>query len=120
VRRDCGRLASCICDELCAERRQELLDGEVIWLPPAMYDQSEIGRAFQKLLETALDESRVRFFEGYQLRRGWLISYVSATWPGQPVSGWLQGDPTIAIEIVSRGNNAAEVHRKVNAYLLPA
>jgi Uma2 family endonuclease len=100
-----------------APGKQELLDGELISLPPAMYEHAEIGRAFQKLLETALDESRVRFFEGYQLTRGWLIPDVSATWPDQPVSGWLQGAPMIAIEIVSRGNTAAEIDRKVNAYL---
>ena len=97
--------------------KQELLDGELISLPPAMYEHAETGRALQKLLETALDESRVRFFEGYQVRRGWLIPDVSATWPDQPVSGWLQGAPMIAIEIVSRGNTAAEIDRKVSAYL---
>jgi hypothetical protein len=65
--------------------KQELLDGELISLPPT-------------------------------LRRGWLIPDVSATWPDHPVSGWLQGPPMIAIEIVSRGNTAAETDRKVSAY----
>jgi Uma2 family endonuclease len=97
--------------------KQELLDGELISLPPAKYYHSEIARAFWKLLTTAAEESRVRFFEGYQLKRGWLIPDVSVNWPDQPVSEWLQGAPMIAIEIVSRGNTAAEIDRKVGAYL---
>jgi Uma2 family endonuclease len=97
--------------------KQELLDGELISLPPAKYYHSEAARAFQKLLETAADETRVRFFEGYQLKRGWLIPDVSVIWPDQPVSEWFQGAPMIAIEIVSRGNTAEEIDRKVGAYL---
>jgi Uma2 family endonuclease len=96
--------------------KQELLDGELISLPPAKNSHSIIARAFQDLL-TALDKARVWFFEGYQLRRGWLIPDVSVTWPDQPVSEWFQGSPMIAIEIVSRGNTAAEIDRNVSAYL---
>jgi len=97
--------------------KQELLDGELISLPPAKNDHSIIAKAFWKLLEAALGESRVWFFEGYQLKRGWLIPDVSVSWPDQPVSGWFQGGPMIAIEIVSRGNTAEEIDRKVGAYL---
>ena len=97
--------------------KQELLDGELISLPPAKHYHSEIARAFQKLLETAVDKSRVWIYAGYQLKRGWLIPDVSVTWPNQPVSEWLQGAPMIAIEIVSRGNTAEEIERKVGAYL---
>jgi Uma2 family endonuclease len=97
--------------------KQELLDGELISLPPAKYQHNEIAWAFQELLRTVLDRRRVRFCEGYQLKRGWLIPDVSATWPDQPVSDWLQGAPMIAIEIVSRGNTAEEIDRKVEAYL---
>jgi Uma2 family endonuclease len=97
--------------------KQELLDGELLSLPPAKHYHSKVARAFQKLLETVLDESRVWFFEGYQLKRGWLIPDVSVNWPNQPVSEWFQGAPMIAIEIVSRGNTAEEIDRKVGAYL---
>lgn len=97
--------------------KQELLDGELISFPPAKHYHSLAARAFQKLLETVLDGSRVWFFEGYQLKRGWLIPDVSVSWPDQPVSEWFQGAPMIAIEIVSRGNTAEEIDRKVGAYL---
>jgi Uma2 family endonuclease len=97
--------------------KHELLDGELISMPPAKHYHSEIARAFQDLLLTALDKSRVWFCEGYQMKRGWLIPDVSANWPDQPVSEWFQGAPMIAIEIVSRGNTAEEIDRKVGAYL---
>ena len=97
--------------------KHELLDGELISVPPAKHSHSKIIRAFQKFLETALDESRVWILEGYQLKRGWLIPDISVTWPNQPVSDWLQGAPMIAIEIVSRGNTAEEIDRKTEAYL---
>lgn len=97
--------------------KQELLDGELISFPPAKHNHNGIARAFQKLLETVLDESRVWFFEGYQLKRGWLIPDVSVCWPDQPVSEWFQGSPMIAIEIVSEGNRAKDIDRKVGAYL---
>jgi len=97
--------------------KQELLDGELISVPPAKLYHSEIALAFQELLMSALPKSRVRFFEGYQLKRGWLIPDVSANWPDQPRGEWFQGSPMIAVEIVSRGNTAVEIDRKVDAYL---
>lgn len=97
--------------------KQELLDGELISLPLAKHSHSEIARSFERLLRSAIEESCVWRLASYQLKRGWLIPDVSATWPGQPVSEWLQGSPMIAIEIVSRGNTAAEIDRKVSAYL---
>jgi Uma2 family endonuclease len=97
--------------------KQELLDGELISLPPAKTEHSNIARAFIKLLSTVLDETRVRFFEGYRLKRGWLIPDVCVNWPDQPLVDWFLGSPMIAIEIVSRGNSAEEIAHKVNAYL---
>ena len=97
--------------------KHELLDGELISVPPADYHHSNLARLFEDLLRAALPRERVRLFEGYQLKRGWLIPDVSVTWPDQPVSRWLQGAPMIAIEIVSRGNSAEEIDRKAEAYL---
>jgi Uma2 family endonuclease len=97
--------------------KQELLDGELISLPLAKHSHSEIAMSFERLLRSAIDQARVWRLAAYQLRRGWLIPDVSANWPSQPVSDWLQGSPMIAIEIVSRGNTAEEIDRKVGAYL---
>jgi Uma2 family endonuclease len=97
--------------------KQELLDGELISLPLAKHSHSEIARSFRGLLKSVIDGSLVWLLAAYQLRRGWLIPDVSTSWPDQPVSEWFQGSPMIAIEIVSRGNTAAEIDRKVSVYL---
>jgi Uma2 family endonuclease len=97
--------------------KHELLDGELISVPPAKHVHSKIAHALYELLRNVLGISRVWITEGYQLKRGWLIPDVSATWPEQPVSSWFQGAPMIAIEIVSRGNTAEDIDRKSEAYL---
>jgi Uma2 family endonuclease len=97
--------------------RQEFLDGELISRPLAKHSHSEVARAFETLLKSAIDESCVWRLAAYQLKRGWLIPDVSVSWPGQPVFEWFQGSPMMAIEIVSRGNTAEEIDRKVGAYL---
>src|SRR6266566_4743364 len=79
--------------------KQELLDGELIALPPAKFTHMQIVMAFYDLLKTALPKSRVLMETGYQLRRGWLQPDVSVCWPGQAVENdWLQGAPMVAIE----------------------
>jgi Uma2 family endonuclease len=97
--------------------KHELLDGELISLPPAKRKHNNLARRFWRLLETVLDDSRIWTGEGYQLRRGWLIPDVSANWPDQKEGEWFLGAPMIAIEIISRGNTAEEVNRKTEAYL---
>jgi Uma2 family endonuclease len=97
--------------------KHELLDGELISLPVAKKFHNDIGSEFWELLRIELPRPRVRFTEGYRLRRGWLIPDVSATWPDQPAVDWLEGAPMIAIEIISAGNSAEEIDRKTEAYL---
>jgi len=97
--------------------KQELLDGELISLPPAKRVHNRIARRFFELLRTALDDSRAFYAEGYRLRRGWLVPDVSANWPQQVEGEWFEGAPMIAIEIASRGNTDEEIDRKVEAYL---
>jgi Uma2 family endonuclease len=98
--------------------KQELLDGELIQLPPAKKRHMVVAKRFLKLLGTILDESRVWFETGYQIGNGWLVPDISATWPDHPVANdYHQGGPMIAIEIESPGNTAEELDRKVVAYL---
>lgn len=99
--------------------KQELLDGELIELPPAKHSHSELARRMAMLLATVLDWSRVWIEAGYRLGRGrWLTPDVSVAWPDQRVENdWKQGAPMIAIEIVSRGNTGAELERKRLLYL---
>jgi Uma2 family endonuclease len=99
--------------------KQELLDGELIELPPAKYFHSEMAKRLGRLLMTVLDESRVWIEIAYWIHTGrWLIPDVSVSWPDQgKKDGWFSGAPMIAIEIASRGNTAEELERKTTLYL---
>ena len=99
--------------------KQELLDGELIELPPAKHSHSTLAKRLVRLLTTVLDDSRVWTEAAYRLESGrWLVPDVSVSWPDQPVADdWFQRSPMIAIEIVSRGNTAEELELKTARYL---
>src|SRR5436309_11941738 len=81
-----------------APGKQELVDGELIVLPPAKLSHMQIAMDLYLMLVAALSKSRVCHETGYQLTRGWLQPDVSVTWPDQRVENdWLQGAPMIAI-----------------------
>src|SRR5881392_3572305 len=93
--------------------KQELLDGELIQLPPARYAHSELSKRLVRTLRTVLDESRIWIETAYRLRKDrWLIPDVSVSWPDQSIEdGWFQQAPMIAIEIASRGNTGQELEQ---------
>lgn len=98
--------------------KQELLDGELISLPPAKLRHNIISKRLFQLLSNITDPSRVFYETGYRLRRGrWLQPDLSVNWPDQPSSDWLERSPQIAIEIASRGNTPEQIERKAAAYL---
>jgi len=99
--------------------KQELLDGELIELPPAKLSHSSLAKLIAKLLEGAVGSERVFLELGYRLGpRRWLVPDVSVLWPEQRIEhDWPQGSPMIAIEIASRGNKAFELERKRLLYL---
>ena len=99
--------------------KQELLDGELIQLPPARYSHSELSNRLVDTLRTVLDKSQVWIEMAYRLRPGrWLIPDVSVSWPDQPIDDeWFQRSPMLAIEIASRGNTGQELEQKTAAYL---
>jgi len=99
--------------------KQELLDGELIDLPPAKHYHGVIAKKLMRFLASVLDDSRVWHEDAYCLREGsWLIPDVSVSWPDQPIErGWLKGSPMLAIEIASRGNTAQELESKTALYL---
>jgi len=97
--------------------KQELLNGELIEMPPAKYRRNGIANRIQLWLTGLLPPDRVWAEMGYQLRAGWLQPDVSVTWPGQRLENdWLQGAPMIAIEVVSPANNPEQIDQKVAAY----
>jgi Uma2 family endonuclease len=99
--------------------KQELLDGELIQLPPARYFHTELSIRLLDFLRTVLGKNRVWMEMAYRLRPGrWLIPDVSVSWPDQPIDDeWFQGSPMLAIEIASRGNTGEELEQKTAAYL---
>jgi Uma2 family endonuclease len=101
-----------------APGKQELLDGELIAMPPAKQNHNKVSKRVQRLLESAVDESRVWHETGYQLSRGWLQPDVSVTWPDQLIENdWLQGAPMLAVEVVSPSNKPEHIEKKTAAYL---
>lgn len=100
-----------------APGKQELLDGDLISLPPAKLPHSVIARKFYELLLTVLHPSRIWHETGFRLKSGWLQPDVSVIWPDQPSGDWFEGSPMVAIEIASRGNTDEEIDGKIDAYL---
>jgi|SRR5579871_1179977 len=98
--------------------KQELLDGELISLPPAKLNHTDIALAIFRLLDAASHGYRVRIEAGFRLRRGWLQPDVSVCRSDQEVKdGWLQGAPVIPIEVVSPSNRPAHIDKKIDVYL---
>ena len=98
--------------------KQELIDGELIELPPATDSHDELSRRLAELFRTALDPSPIWTETAYRLGSHWVKPDVSVSWPGQPVENdYKQNSPMLAVEIASRGNTPDELERKRILYL---
>ena len=98
--------------------KQELLDGELINVPPAKVDHNDIAMRFFELLRSVLQPSRVKHEYGYKLRSGrWLQPDVSVIWPDQPRGQWFERSPMLAVEVISDTDTDDQIDRKVQAYL---
>jgi len=105
--------------------KMELLDGEVIHLPPAKRRHMRLSHWLRDLLKallegagttTALGEVYVEM--GYQIGdRNWLQPDVSITHANQSGEEYIQGAPALAVEIVSESNRADQMDYKVKTYL---
>ena len=97
------------------EGKRELVDGEVVTMPPPDNDRSRVAkRVFIRLLER-LGERRVwHDHTGYRLGGGWIEPDVSVSWPDQQRDArYFIGSPMIAVEILSPGE---EIDRKLTLY----
>jgi Uma2 family endonuclease len=99
--------------------KQELLQGELITLPPAGESHNVVVHALFRVLSPVFAPRRVRMEAGYRMSASTLLQPdVSVTWPDQPVvNDFMRGSPMIAVEVVSPGNTAEEIERKTAAYL---
>jgi Uma2 family endonuclease len=103
----------------------ELLDGELIQLPPAKRKHMEVARRIQVLLMRAVDKAgvpaglgEVYHETGYKFgSRAWLQPDVSIPHRDQPSGDYFESAPALAVEVISKSNTAAQMDRKVNIYL---
>jgi len=108
----------------------ELLNGELIRVPPAQNTHMDIcERLFEKLKAAVerlreanpdLPVGKVHMERGYRFQGGppsWLKPDVSLTHPDQPIDRFYLGAPLIAFEIVSEYDKAPQLNAKVAAYL---
>jgi len=105
----------------------ELLDGELVRMPPAETDHMEISLAIYEALRDlvraieARNEAgtlgRVWHETGYRIAGNWLTPDVSISHAGQPRLQYLEGAPALAVEVISKSNTADEMHLKVMCYL---
>jgi Uma2 family endonuclease len=98
--------------------KQELLNGELIELPPAKWSHTGLVMRVALFLAKVTGESRVKVEAGYRIGDGWLVPDVSVSWPDQKVvGGYAVESPMIAIEIASPSNTDAQIDEKTVAYL---
>jgi len=106
----------------------ELLDGELIQMPPAEVNHGRIAKRVFMRLNDAVErlhshgkaqELGEAFIEmGYRLGpRTWLQPDASITRAGQSAGKYLEDSPALAVEIISESNTASQMDRKVRRYL---
>jgi Uma2 family endonuclease len=110
--------------------KTELLDGELIQMPPAklrhnIFSENLFYR-LRKLVEAlksggaALGLGKVHHEMGYKIGSkpdSWLVPDVSVTHSGQAGDDHYEGSPLIAVEVISEPNTAAKIDRKIEEYL---
>jgi Uma2 family endonuclease len=107
--------------------KRELLEGELIEVPPAQYHHNDRATELFIALRAALSGAHARgqatelgkvFHEmGYLLdAHAWLQPDVSITHAGQMVGKYLEGAPAVAIEVVSPDDRAGDLDSKTDLY----
>jgi Uma2 family endonuclease len=106
--------------------KTELLDGELIQLPPAKKKHMKIIHRFLYTLKPLVDErgaasglGEVYMETGYRIgAKSWLQPDVSIEHAGQPGGDYCEGAPALAIEVISQSNTAEQMQRKTQSYLM--
>jgi len=105
----------------------ELMDGELIRMPPAITRHMRIVMRVYKILDGGLemlhgkgqarDLGEVFVETGYLIGANWLIPDVSITHARQTENKYLEGAPALAIEVISKTNTAEMMQRKIQLYM---
>ena len=108
-----------------APGKRELLDGELIELPPPKFQHTLVQhRIAEALRQYAVERGLLVFVEaGFRLgdrHNEWLQPDVSLVLVDQAgrvgADGYLENSPLIAVEVISRANTAETVERKLARY----
>ncbi|HUI79404.1 MAG TPA: Uma2 family endonuclease [Bryobacteraceae bacterium] len=108
--------------------KQELLDGELIELPPAKSRHNRIARRIYHRLQAIVTELHARneapqlgevcLEMGYRLKsHGWLQPDVSIAHAGQQETDYLLESPALAVEVISNEKIADHIDKKIKLYL---
>jgi Uma2 family endonuclease len=107
--------------------KRELIEGELIELPPATAPHNTIADCIADALKDYLKSQgeprhRARMEAGFEIstpRRSWLQPDVALLHPDQLInaSSYYQGAPLIAIEVISPSNTPRNIDRKRLIYL---
>lgn len=105
------------------DRQWELIDGEIIEMPPAYLIHTYIVARFHLMLETMLSAIAYVFPDGagYQLGEQTLVVpdasvVLKQRLPKLP-NKYIHFGPDIAVEVVSESNTPRQLHHKVEVYL---
>ena len=107
--------------------KRELLDGELIEMPPADWEHTEFSKLIYHLFLAALEAAHARgeatklgeaFLEaGYKLAaRQYVQPDVSITHAAQTHGTYWNGAPAIAIEVISDSNTQRQMEKKPELY----
>lgn len=100
-----------------APGKRELIEGELIEMPPPLLSHTLTAQAFLYFLGEVLGRSRVLMEGGYRMGENWVQPDISVLWPEQQVKrGYAAGAPMLAIEILSEHKSAAQVEAKLDLY----
>jgi Uma2 family endonuclease len=108
----------------------ELLEGELIEMPPPECSHMESAEGLYDPLKAAVERlrqakqadglGRVHIEMGYLLTsdpRSWLRPDVSITYPNQPRGKYYEGAPLVVFEVVSAEDRAGKLIKKVQLFL---
>ena len=106
--------------------KQELLDGELVELPPAKLKHNEIRERIYLQLLALIKElhtrnktphlGRVHMEMGYRIAGGWLVPDVSLTFASQKSDDYYHDAPALVIEIISNEKTADYIDKKIQLY----
>lgn len=101
--------------------RLELLEGELVRMPPAELLHMDIVHMLFRLLDASFTgPGKVYMETGYLLTadpRSWVQPDVSITHADQPRGKYFEGAPQVAFEVASPSNTAPALQKKVRLYL---